>query len=329
MEIKKVLVTLPVSQEYREKIEAVLPEAEYTYFGGFSPEDEKVKPTPEQLEDADVILGSVAPKHLQHCKKLKFFQLYSSGVNPYMGGVLPEGTVMTCATGAYGTAIAECMLAGLFMLQKNMLQYMDNQKKHVWKGAGMTKSICGATVLCVGAGDIGGEFLKRCKALGAYTIGVRRNCSEKPEYMDELYMIDQVDELLRKADIVASVLPETPKTINLFNGERLSKLRSDAIFINVGRGTTVDNVALARLLEEGKVGGAVLDVFEKEPLPEDHPIWDAPNTVITPHETGGFTSWHTMRNLAEIACENFRRFCQGEPLLNQVDFEEGYAKKNN
>ena len=233
MEIKKVLVTLPVSQEHREKIEAVLPEAEYTYFGGYTPDDERTKPTPEQLEDADVILGSVSPKLLQHCRRLKFFQLFSSGVNLYMNGVLPEGTVMTCATGAYGLAISECMLAGLFMLQKNMLQYMDNQKKHIWKGAGMTRSICGSTVLCVGAGDIGCEFLKRCKALGAHTIGVRRSFSEKPEYMDELYMIDQVDELLPRADVVASVLPETPKTIHLFDEERLSKLRSDAVFINV------------------------------------------------------------------------------------------------
>jgi phosphoglycerate dehydrogenase-like enzyme len=241
-----------------------------------------------------------------------------------MGGVLPEGTVMTCATGAYGTAIAECMLAGLFMLQKNMLQYMDNQKKHVWEGAGMTKSICGATGLCVGAGDIGGEFLKRCKALGAYTIGVRRDCSEKPEYMDELYMIDQVDELLPKADVVASVLPETPKTINLFNEERLSKLRSDAIFINVGRGTTVDNVALARLLEEGKVGGAVLDVFEKEPLKEDDPIYECPNLLMTPHASGSIQMAHTVRRTFEIFYENLDNYLHGRPMFNVVDQERGY-----
>lgn len=328
MEIKKVLVTIPVSQEYRDKIEKAAPEAEYTYFAGFEPDDERIKPSPEQLEDADVILGSVPPKMLKHCKKLKLFQLYSSGVNPYMGGVLPEGTVMTSATGAYGLAISECMLTGLFMLQKNMLQYMENQKQHLWKGAGMTKSICGSTVLCVGAGDIGCEFLKRCKALGAYTIGVRRVCDDKPDFMDELHMIDEIDNLLPHADVVASVLPETSKTYHLFDEERLLKMRSDAIFINVGRGKTVDGMALCRLLNDGKIAGAVLDVFEQEPLPENHPLWDAPNTVITPHETGGFTSQHTMNNLAEIACENFHRFCEGRPLLNQVDFEEGYARKN-
>ena len=329
MEIKKVLVTLPVKEEYREKIEKIVPEAEYTYLGGYSPEEESIRPDIEQLETADVILGSVSPKVLKYCKNLKFLQLYSSGVNLYVNGVLPEGAVMACATGAYGVAISECMLTGLLMLQKNMLQYMDNQKKHLWKGEGMTKSICGATVLCVGAGDIGCEFLKRCKALGAYTIGVRRTCSDKPDYMDELHMIDEVDALLPKADIVASVLPETQKTYHLFDESRLGRMRSDAIFINVGRGKTVDGMALCRMLEDGRLGGAVLDVFEQEPLPEDHPLWDAPNTVITPHETGGFTSEHTMKSLAEIACENFRRFCAGERLINEVDFEEGYAKKNN
>jgi len=328
MEIRKVLVTFPVKKEYREKIESIVPEAEYTYLAGYHPDDEQIKVQPEQLEDADVILGSVPPKMLKYCKKLKLFQLYSSGVNPYMGGIVPEGTLMASATGAYGLAISECMLAGLLMLQKNMLPLMENQKKHLWKSIGMTKSVYGATVLCVGAGDIGCEFLKRCKALGAYTIGVRRVCDDKPDFMDELHMVDEIDELLPRADVVALVLPQTKKTYHMFDEERLSKLRSDAILINVGRGPTVDNMALCRLLEEGKIGGAVLDVTEPEPLPEEHPLWDAPNTIITPHVTGDFNLQQTVDNIAEIACENFRRFCEGRPLINEVDFEEGYAKKN-
>ncbi|MBR5229384.1 MAG: D-2-hydroxyacid dehydrogenase [Firmicutes bacterium] len=329
MKIKKVLITFPVAQSHREKIEAAAPDAEYLYFAGFHPYDEAADPTPEQMEEAEVILGSVKPSLLSHCKKLKFIQLHSAGVNLYMDIKLPEGTVMANAAGAYSLAMSECMLTGMMMLQKKMLQYMDNQKNHLWKCAGMTKSVSGSTILCVGAGDIGGEFLRRCKALGAYTIGVRRVCDNKPDFMDELHMVEKLDELLPKADVVALVLPQTPKTYHLFDERRLNLLRSDAIFINVGRGTTVDNMALCRMLEEGRLGGAVLDVFEKEPLPEDHPLWDAPDTIITPHETGGFMLQQTLDKLTEIIGDNYRRFCEGKSLINLVDFNEGYAKKNN
>ena len=327
MERMNVLVTFPVTDEKRKAIEASAPDAEYTYLAGCFVGDEKAELTEEHMEKADIILGSVPAEMLQHCRRLKFFQLDWAGVKPYLGGVLPEGTAFACATGAYGLAISECMLTGVLMLQKKMLLYMENQKKHMWKKEGMVGSIYGSTVLCVGMGDIGSEFLKRCKALGAYTIGVKRTAGEKPEWLDELYTIEDVDQLLPRADVLALVLPETQKTYHMFDAERLGRLRNDAIVVNVGRGNTVDNMALAEMLQEGRLGGACLDVFEPEPLPEDHPLWDAPNTIITPHVTGGMTLQYTLDKIADIAAENLRRFCAGEPLIHEVDLEEGYAKK--
>jgi len=327
MDKKQILITFPVKEEKREEIEAVMPDAEYTYLAGYFVGDEKVRLTPAHLENADVILGCVPPDMLQHCRRLEFLQLDSAGVKPYIGGALPEGAALACATGAYGLAISEYMLTGVLMLQKRMLSYMDQQKKHQWKKGGMVSSISGATVLCVGMGDIGSEFLKRCKVLGAYTIGVKRTAGGKPEWLDELYTVEDVDSLLPRADVLALVLPETLKTFHMFNEEKLNLLHSDAIVVNVGRGNTVDNLALARMLEEGRLAGAFLDVFEPEPLPDDHPLWDAPNTIITPHITGGFTLQQTMDNIADISAENFRRFVTGQPLVNEVDFVEGYAKK--
>lgn len=327
MKNMNVLITFPVTDEKRKAIEATAPDAEYTYLAGHFVGDEKTKLTEEHLENADVILGCVPPVMLQHCRRLKFLQLDSAGVKPYIGGALPEGAALACATGAYGLAISECMLAGMLMLQKKMLLYMDNQKKHLWKKEGMVGSVYGANVLCVGMGEIGGEFLKRCKALGAYTIGVKRTAGEKPEWVDELYTIEEVDSLLPRADVLALVLPETPKTYHMFDEKRLGRLKKDAIVLNTGRGNTVDNLALAKMLEEGRLAGACLDVFEPEPLPEDHPLWDAPNTIITPHVTGGFTLQYTLDKIAEISAENFRRFVNGQQLVNEVDFEEGYAKK--
>ena len=327
MEAKRVLVTFPVTEEKRKEICAAAPDAEYTWLAGYRVGDPKVELTPQHLEDTDVILGCVPPEMLQHCRNLKLLQLDSAGVKPYIGGALPEGAALTCATGAYGLAIAECMLAGILMLQKKMIPYMENQKKHKWEKLGMVKSIDGANILCVGMGDIGSEFLKRCKVLGAKTIGVKRTAGEQPEWLDELHLIDEVDALLPQADVLALVLPETPKTYHMFDEAKLSLLKEDAIVVNVGRGNTVDNLALARMLEEGRIAGACLDVFEPEPLPEDHPLWDAPNTIITPHVTGGFTLQQTMDNIADISAENLKRFCCEQPLRNEVDFVEGYAKK--
>ncbi len=327
MEKLNVLVTFPVKEEKRHAIEAAAPDAEYTYLAGYFVGDEKITLTREHMENADVILGCVPPDMLQYCRGLKFLQLDSAGVKPYIGGVLPEGAALACATGAYGLAISECMLTGMLMLQKKMLLYMENQKQHQWKKEGMVGSVFGSTVLCVGMGDIGGAFLKRCKALGAYTIGVKRTVGEKPEWVDELYTIEDVDQLLPRADVLALVLPETAKTYHMFNEKRLSLLRNDAIVLNVGRGNTVDNLALANMLYEGRLAGACLDVFEPEPLPENHPLWDAPNTIITPHVTGGMNLQYTLDKIADIAAENLRRFCAGETLINEVDFVEGYAKK--
>ena len=327
MEKLNVLITFPVKEEKRKLIEEAAPDAQYTYLAGCFVGDEKKRLTEAHMEKADVILGSVPPEMLQHCRQLKFFQLDWAGVKPFLGGVIPEGAAFACATGAYGLAISECMLTGMLMLQKKMLPYMENQKQHLWKKEGMVGSVYGSTVLCVGMGDIGGEFLKRCKALGAYTIGVKRTAGEKPAWLDELYTIEDVDQLLPRADVLALVLPETPKTYHMFDEERLKKLRNEAIVLNVGRGNTVDNTALAAMLCEGRLGGAFLDVFEPEPLPEDHPLWDAPNTIITPHVTGGMTLQYTLDKIADIAAENLRRFCAGEALVNEVDFEEGYAKK--
>lgn len=327
MEAKRVLVTFPIREEKREKVRAAAPDAEYTWLAGYEVGDPKIELTPEHMAESDVILGCVPPEMLQHCRNLKLLQLDSAGVKPYIGGALPEGAALTCATGAYGLAIAECMLAGILMLQKKMLTYLDNQKKHIWRKEGMVKSIDSANILCVGMGDIGSHFMKRCKALGAHTVGVKRTPGEKPEWLDELHLIEEIDALLPQADVLALVIPETPKTYHLFDETKLSLLKKDAIVVNVGRGNTVDNLALARMLEEGRLAGACLDVFEPEPLPEDHPLWDAPNTIITPHVTGSFTLPQTMDNIADIAAENLMRFCCDKPLRNEVDFAEGYAKK--
>ena len=328
MNVKRVLVTLPMTDEQKAKLESTAPNAQFVYYPAidiratFNPEL-----TEDEVQKADVILGDVPSGMLKQSPRLKFLQLDSAGVNGYISGVLHKDTYLCNATGSYGLAISETMLGMALMLKKRLHQYYKQQEKHLWECLGPVTAIDGAVVLCVGLGDIGGEFAKRCKLLGAYTIGVRRARTEKPEWLDELHLIQDIDDLIPRADIIAMVLPDTPKTRNLFNRERLSKVKSDAIIINAGRGTVLDQDALCEMLNEGKLAGAGLDVTNPEPLPKDHPLWDAPNTIITPHVTGGYTLQRTLDKIIDLATENLRRFIAGEKLINLVDFEEGYASK--
>ena len=138
--------------------------------------------------------------------------------------------------------------------------------------------------------------------------------------------MEELDSLLPRADVEALSLPGNPSTYHTLNRERISLLSPNAIVLNVGRGTAVDTDALSDALYAGKIAGAALDVTDPEPLPADHPLWKAPNAIITPHISGGYALPETLQQIAEIFAENLKRFQAGEPLRNVVDLETGYCK---
>ena len=212
----------------------------------------------------------------------------------------------------------------LLSIYKKLYLYRDNQNNNLWKDEGEVKSIYGCTALIIGLGDIGGEFAKRIKALGGYTIGVRRSDTNKPEYLDELYLMDKIDELLPRADVVALSLPGTKETYKLFSKERIYKMKKDAVLLNVGRGTAIDTEALCDALEEGRLLGAALDVTAPEPLPKNHRIWNIKNAIITPHISGDYHLKETHERIARIAIHNFECYIKGKELRNVVDFSTGY-----
>ncbi len=283
--------------------------------------------TAEDISDADAILGNVPPMLLKEAKNLKWLQSSMAGVDSYLGGVLPEGVKLTNVTGAFGLAISEHMVATVFTLYKKLHLYRDNQNKSHWLDRGQVKQIEGATVLTVGLGDIGGNFAKKMKDLGAYTIGVRRKDTSKPEYIDELILQADLDSVLPRADIVALALPNTAETKGLFNRERIYNMKDGATLINVGRGNAVDTEALCDALEDGKLYAASLDVTDPEPLPSDHRMWKLENALITPHISGFFHLRKTYENIVDIFIENFSRFLAGKELENIIDMTTGYRKK--
>lgn len=214
----------------------------------------------------------------------------------------------------------------LLELFKKLHSYRDAQHLHQWKSLGRVRSIEGSTVLVLGMGDIGGEFARKVKALGATVIGVRRTDTRKPDYVDELYLTEELDSLLPRADVVAVTLPGNRETAGMVSRKRIESMKEGAVLLNVGRGVIVDTEALCDGLESGHLGGVGLDVTDPEPLPQNHRLWDLPNAVITPHISGFYHLPETLERIVRISAENLRAYVSGNPLRNQVDFSTGYRK---
>lgn len=318
--MKKILVTLPLEPEHKEQLLVAGRGCEMR----FRPVGEVGD---EDILWADILLGNVPAGMIGGAPNLEWVQLGSSGADAYVQpGVLHPDTKLTNATGAYSQAVAEHALAVTMMLQKNLHLYRDNQLAARWQESGYVTSIADATVAVIGLGEIGLHYARMAKALGAGVIGVKRRPGPCPECVDELFLMDGLDEALRRADVVFTVLPETPVTHHLFTSERFEIMKDSAIFINCGRGGAVAEGVLYDALATGKIAAASIDVAEREPLPADSPLWALPNLFITPHISGDFHLRQTHDRVVDILAENLRRYQTGEELKNVVDFQSGYRK---
>jgi len=311
-----ILITLPVTPADMERFQAAYPDADFRCIR--APEL-----TADDIADVDISIGNVPPALLPYAHRLRWLQLNSAGPDQYIGK-MPAGAVLTNATGAYGLAISEHMLGALLELMKKLHLYHDNQRNHLWRDEGPVSSIEGAHALIVGAGNIGGDFGRKLHALGATVTGIRRTAILPDYWMDSLHHMEDLDTLLPDADIVALCLPGTPATRGLFNAERIARMKRGAFLVNIGRGTAIDTFALIDALKSGALGGAALDVTDPEPLPEDHPLWDAPNCIVTPHISGFYHLHQTLERIIDISVENLTAYRNGTPLRNVVDEEQGY-----
>lgn len=315
-----ILVLIDFNKEQRERVMAKAPEAKWVF-------SDPKSATKAQIHESDIILGNPRARDVAGSKQLKLLQVETAGADFYTkDGILSEETILCSCTGAYGPAVAEHMLAMVMSLYKKLHLYRDHQNRCEWSDEGEVKSVVGARVLILGLGDIGSHFAMLMKALGAYTIGVRRTGKDKPAVLDELYLMEDLDKLLPTADIVAMVLPSTPETYRLMDEERLRRLKADGVLINCGRGNTVDTEALYRVMASGHLLGVGLDVTDPEPLPMDHPLWKTPNLLLTPHISG----WHhlpeTVERISEICAHNLEAFLKGEKLRSVIDLNTGYRK---
>lgn len=307
-----VLVLLPLSDAQRTRLEAGVPGARFAYASYEGA-------TPEQVGAADAIVGNLAASRLGEATSLRLLQLNSAGYDAYVGAKgLAEDVMLCSASGAYGQAVSEHILAMLLSLMKNLPAYRDDQRTHVWDDHGPAATISGADVLVLGTGDIGGHFARLASALGARVTGVRRHAGAPGKGFAAMATMDDLEGLLGQADVVASFLPSTPQTRGLADASFFAAMRPGAYFANGGRGDLVDTAALVAALEGGRLAGAALDVTSPEPLPKDSPLWDAPGALVTPHVSGGFHLPVVLDNIVGIAIENLRHLEDGTEPRNLV-----------
>ena len=317
--MKTVLVLIPMDEAGRARLESAAPGCRFVY-------RKRGEETGEDVRGASVILGGVDPKRIGASETLELLQISAAGTDAFLRpGVLGPKTVLCNATGAYSKPVAEHALAMTLMLLKNLHLYRDNQKEARWKYRGRERALAECTVAVIGLGDIGKYYARLAKAMGARVIGVKRRPSPCPEYVDRLVLTGQTDEILPEADVVFTVLPQFRETIRFFDRERFEKMKPDAIFINCGRGSAVDEQALYEALSGGRLAAAAIDVTETEPLPPDSPLWSLENLVITPHVAG--TSLKSLReSITDLAVRNLAAWAAGEPPVNAVDMTTGYRK---
>ena len=270
--------------------------------------------------DADAMIGRITPQLLAQARQLRWVQASSAGLEHYMFPELVQSDViLTNMAGIYSDQIADHVIAFVLMFARRMHSYLRYQLTHTWGLALPVLHVADQTLGIVGLGGIGKEVARRGHMLGMRVIAVDAKSQSKPEYVAELMDQARLDDLLAEADFVVLCVPHTPETVKLITKPRLQRMKPTAYLINISRGSVVDLADLTRALQEGVVAGAGLDVFEQEPLPSDHPLWDMENVLITPHMASGSNSPHISARRIALMAENLKRYQAGEPLHNVVD----------
>ena len=282
--------------------------------------DEAVAQAPE----ADVAAGWMVPAGvLEHGRRLQWVHAFTAGVDHFvtLPGIRDGRIVLTRTVGAH-VALPDHVMALILAFARRLHVDIRRQINHVWdRPAGVGEDLEGKVLGILGLGQIGRPLAARAAAFGMRVVGARRTPGSVP-HVDEVLAPDRTDDLLRMADYIVALLPLTPETKGRMGEREFRLMKPSAVFINVSRGPIVQEQALIRALREGWIAGAGLDVFDVEPLPGNHPLYEFPQVIITPHVSGITPKF--FERIATIFGENIRRYVAGEPLANVIDVARGY-----
>jgi phosphoglycerate dehydrogenase-like enzyme len=275
------------------------------------------------LDDLDLLLASRFPHAVVNAaSRLRWIHTTGAGVDqllPLDG--LRDDLVLTNSSGIHGDKAAEFVQMALLMLNAQLPAVLQAQREHRWD-ARLTSPIQGKIVLVIGFGDLGLAACRASRALGLHIIALNRSGRGPADPADTLTSITELDEWLPKADFVVLTAPSTPATRHILSAQRLAGMRPGAGVINMSRAALIDHAALYERLRSGTCGGAILDVFDPEPLPSHSEAWDVPGLVVTPHISCDVPDYN--QRVLDLWFSNFARLLDGEPMMNVVDRQLGY-----
>lgn len=250
---------------------------------------------------------------------LQWLHVFNAGVDhPIYTEMLQRGVRLTTSAGSTAIPIAQTAITGLLMLARNFPRWIAAQRERKWdpaRGDAVPRDLRGQTVIVVGLGTIGATVAKMCQALEMKVIGLRRSPKRDGDPVDEMHTLDKLPMLLPKCDWLVLACPYTKETHQLVNAKTLALMPKHSYLVNVARGGCADEKALIAALQSKQIAGAYLDVFEKEPLPADSPLWDIPNVIVSPHNASA-SSGNDVR-AAKIFTENIKRYAAGKRMENE------------
>jgi phosphoglycerate dehydrogenase-like enzyme len=241
----------------------------------------------DRPEDYEAVICAVLFRFtpIERFTKLRFIQLISAGFDflplPY---VEEKGIAWFRAENVHGSPMAEHTVGAVLDLYRKRRFYDAAQREHRWERSTDIPELSGRKICIVGAGQVGTECAMRFRAFGCEVVGIARSPGDRPGF-DAVYDLSELNALLPSCDVAVVTLPAAPETKHLFGSDRFFLMKDGAVFVNIGRGSVVDEAALIEVLKSGKLMGAALDVFEREPLPKDSPLWDMENVILTPHNS--------------------------------------------
>ncbi|SET70639.1 Phosphoglycerate dehydrogenase [Salinibacillus kushneri] len=285
-----------------------------------------IKEAEAYLPQAEVLITygeDLTDNHIDKAENLKWIMVISAGVDKMPFGTIREKSILvTNVRGIHGIPMSEYAISMLLQVSRQAKILYNNEQKHHWDRTVYMTEMYGQTMLVVGTGAIGQEVARLAKAFQMKTIGLSRS-GRPAKYFDDTGQIDQLLEKLPEADYIVSVLPSTDDTKHIYQESHFQAMKDQAIFLNMGRGDAVDEKALIKALNQNEIRHAVLDVFEQEPLPEDHPFWDMENVTVTPHISG--ISRYYQPRAFEIFEANLEKYLNNQTdFINIIDPERGY-----
>lgn len=317
--MRTMVIVHALTSEQQERITAIAPDWKIVQGKG----TEEWEPF---LREAEIVVGwneAASRECLQPASNLRWVQCWGAGVDWLPLHAFDEmGVKLTTVSGVHAFPISETVFAMILSLTRKVHSSIRRQMAKQWENPANLGEIHGKVLGIIGVGAIGEEIARLAKAFNMRVVGVRRSGEDAPN-VDQMYDLHGLHEVLAVSDYVVVTLPLTNETRHLFGRTEFECMKPTAYFVNVGRGGTTDTEALLAALKEGSIAGAGLDVFEQEPLPLDHPLWELEQVMITPHNAG-LTSAYGERAFEILAC-NLQNYIEGrEPSLNRVDLKKQY-----